>query len=113
MSAPGPATNCGVLGSLFFLELQCLQLENKEEDDLSGKIHSSCDTLFISGFLWLQAVSQAPLQSAPSHFRVSSCSAVWPGQASVGHLTFAIVPACLGARIVGCILKAERSQNSL
>lgn len=113
MSAPEPATNCGVLGSLFFSELQCLQLENKEEDDLSGKMNYSCDSLFISGFLWLQAVSQAPLQSAPSHFRVSSCSVVWRAQASVGHLTFAIVPACLGAGIVGCILKAERSQNSL
>lgn len=49
-----PFTGCVVLGkSLFFLEPQCLQRENKEVDDSSGKIHSSCSSLFISGFLWL------------------------------------------------------------
>lgn len=43
--------------------LQCRLLENQEADDLSGKIHSSCDSLFIAGFLRLQAVSQTTLQS--------------------------------------------------
>lgn len=103
-----------VLGrSLFFSELQCLQLENKEEDDLSGKIRSSCHSRFISGFLWLRALSQAALQSIPTHFHISSCSVVWPGRASVGHLTLTIVPACLEAGMGGCILKAERSQKPL
>lgn len=103
-----------VLGrSLFFSELQCLQLENKEEDDLSGKIRSSCHSRLISGFLWLRAVSQTALQSVPSHFHISSCSVVWPGRASVGHLTLTIVPACLEAGMGGCILTAERSQKSL
>lgn len=69
-----PLNGCiGLDKSLLFSELHPLQLESERVDDLSWKIHSSCNSLES---LWLQAVSQTALQGVPSYFHISSCSAV-------------------------------------
>ena len=87
----------GVLGkSLFFWELQSLQLENKKVDDCPGRFIPAATACSSLGFRGSRRFPRLHSRVFLVIFTLAVVL-VWLGCASVGHLTFTIVPACSGA----------------